>query len=71
MKASSHMQLPATVKHLRATARIPAPVPGRVVSVPLSLWLDYLRVHNLEVVGRKGDTILTRPKQRKDKAMGG
>jgi hypothetical protein len=54
----------AAESRLRAAAQIPVPAPGRVVSVPLALWPDYLRVHNLEVIGRKGDTILTRPTRR-------
>ena len=73
MTTPIHAQPPAAVNRLRAAAPIPAPAPGRVISVPLSLWLEYLRFHNLEVVGKKGDVILTLPARRTDtnKEMGG
>jgi hypothetical protein len=38
------------------------PQPGKVISIPISVWADYLRLYNLEVVGAKGDVIITAPK---------
>jgi hypothetical protein len=73
MTTPIHAQPPAErfANRLRAVAQLPAPAPGRVISVPLLLWLEYLRIHNLEVVGKKGDAILTLSARNKDTRAGG
>lgn len=51
-----------------SAAQLPAPAPGKVISIPLSLWLEYLRIHHLKVVGKKDTVILTLPIQQENKS---
>jgi hypothetical protein len=44
-----------------AVTELPSPVPGRVIDIPISLWPEYQRFHNLKVIGKKNDVILVLP----------
>ncbi len=36
------------------------PQPGKVVSVPLDLWLEYLGLYGIEVIGARNDVLVCR-----------
>ncbi len=36
-------------------AMLPAPKVGKIITISIELWLEYLRIHGLEVVG--GDKV--------------
>jgi len=40
---------------------LPSPVPGRVIDIPICLWPEYQRLHNLKVIGKKDGAILVLP----------
>lgn len=39
---------------------LPKPRPGIVVNIPLDLWLEYMELHNLEVIGSKNGIVLVK-----------
>ena len=48
-----------------AVTELPPPNPGRVINIPISLWPEYQRLHNLEVIGKKNGAILVLPLREK------
>jgi hypothetical protein len=56
----SDMRVKSPPPHPTQTAQaFQPPSPGKVISVPISVWAEYLRLYNLKVVGIRGDVILT------------
>jgi hypothetical protein len=55
----------STINIKLAVTKLPLPVPGRVIDIPISLWPEYQRLHNLEVVGKKNGAILVLPLREK------
>jgi hypothetical protein len=41
--------------------RLPPPLPGKIVIVPLELVPFYLKLHNRKIVSFRGDTAIIRP----------
>ena len=39
---------------------LPKPRPGVVVKIPFDLWLEYMELHNLEVIGSKNGIVLVK-----------
>ena len=56
----STMRVKTPPPHPTQTAQaFQPPSPDKVVSVPISVWAEYLRLYNLEVVGCRDGVILT------------
>jgi len=53
-------RLPTNKIKLGVTELSP-PVPGRVIDIPISLWPEYQRLHNLKVIGKKDGAVLVLP----------
>ena len=45
--------------------KLPPPIPGRVVNIPIFLWPEYQRHHNLEVIEKKSGAIVVLPLREK------
>ena len=39
---------------------LPKPRPGIVVNIPLDLWLEYMELYSLEVIGSKNGIVLVK-----------
>ena len=40
---------------------LPKPRPGVVVKIPIDIWLKYMELHSLEVIGSKNGIVLVKP----------
>jgi len=39
---------------------LPKPRPGVVVKIPIDIWLKYMELHSLEVIGSKNGIVLVK-----------
>ena len=40
---------------------LPKPRPGVVVKIPIDIWLKYMELYSLEVIGSKNGIVLVKP----------